>query len=598
MGANIFIIFLLSPLLQLATFSIFFATGHNMSLAQGFACLQVLASLNMPIRWIPGFIGTLLQFTVSMRRIQKFLTCDEIHPEIVEYDSAECKRKGLDILVQGASFSWGGLRDEEAKKPKGKDSKSKEENKDEKSDSKKFNTGINEDKTNEEDLDSSQSSTTSDSGGEETQVFNVDDSIQVKDLDIQIQKGEFICVIGEVGSGKSSLINALLGDMIYMSDDTIGEYQGKKMDDAVRHELIEKSKEHKGIVKIGGSVSYVQQSPWIQNKTIRDNILFGLPLDENKYNRIIELCELASDLEILPGGDLTEIGEKGINLSGGQKARISLARAIYADADIILMDDPISALDSNVKKSIFNKLFLGELKNKTRILVTHAVEFLSKVDRIIIMEKGRVKYIATYDDLQHSEEIKHIVESLKKVSVNKDEDEEESEVTSLEEQKEQIKGKKVDVRKSFLSDKGTNITKDENEEKIEVSWRVYGRFFFSDNTWIFYVFAIPMTFGSAYSALQTSIYTGKWLDHENSKDKFWSYFTIILILSVLFSVLSTLISTLISLATIRISKKLHVDMLERTSNAPINLYFDKTPTGRILNRFSSDINRLDNDIDK
>jgi ATP-binding cassette subfamily C (CFTR/MRP) protein 1 len=576
-----------------------------MSLAQGFACLQVLASLNMPIRWIPGFIGTLLQFTVSMRRIQKFLTCDEMYPAIVEHDSKECKNNGIDVLVEGASFSWGGLRDEDVKKPKGKDDKPNEESKTNDGDSRGFNAGINDDKNSDgdknsdEDLDSSHASTTSDSG-EESQVINVDDSIQVKDLDLKIQKGEFICIIGGVGSGKSSLISALLGDMIYMSEDTISEYQGKKMDDKVRHEIIEKSKAHKGIVKLGGSVSLVQQTPWIQNKTIRDNVLFGLPLDEDKYNKTIELCELASDLEILPGGDLTEIGEKGINLSGGQKARISLARAVYADADIILMDDPISALDSNVKKSIFKNLFLDELKHKTRILVTHAVEFLSKVDRVIIMEKGRVKYNATYDDLQHSEEIRHIVESLQKVSVKKDHNEEEKEAVELEELKEQIKEKSDgdNVRKSFLSDKGTNITKDENDEKIQVNWGVYGKFFFSNYTWVFYVIVIPMTLASSFAALQTSIYTGKWLDHENSKDKFWQYFWDILLLSILFTVLSTGVSTLVSLATIRISKKLHIDMLEKTSNAPINLYFDKTPSGRILNRYSSDINKLDNDIDK
>lgn len=142
-----------------------------------------------------------------------------------------------------------------------------------------------------------------------------------------------------------------------MDRETINEYKDKQMDDSIRHEIVEKSKKHSSIIKLGGSVSLVQQIPWIQNKTIRDNILFGLPMDEDRYNKTIELCELGSDLEILPGGDLTEIGEKGINLSGGQKARVSLARAVYSNTDILLMDDPISALDSNVKKSIFENLF-------------------------------------------------------------------------------------------------------------------------------------------------------------------------------------------------------------------------------------------------
>ena len=112
-----------------------------------------------------------------------------------------------------------------------------------------------------------------------------------------------------------------------------------------------------------------------------------MDLDNDKYNKTLRDCQLASDLKVLDGGDLTEIGEKGINLSGGQKARISLAWAVYADTDIVLMDDPISALDANVKKKIFNIVFKQWFKNKTWILVTHAIDFLDQVDRIIIMDK-------------------------------------------------------------------------------------------------------------------------------------------------------------------------------------------------------------------
>lgn len=378
-----------------------------------------------------------------------------------------------------------------------------------------------------------------------------------------------------------------------MDDETVREYQGKKMDDATRHEIIEKCKQHKGKVKLGGSISYVQQIPWIQNKTIRDNILFGLPMDEDRYNNTIHLCELENDLDILPGGDLTEIGEKGINLSGGQKARVSLARAVYANKDIILMDDPISALDSNVKKSIFKNLFLDELKGKTRILVTHAVEFLEKVDRIIIMEKGRIKYNATYDDLQHSEEIQHIVETLSKVSV-KEEDEEKKQIEELKEQVKEQKG----PRKSFISAQGSKITTDENEEKIEVGWSIYSKFFLSNKTWIFYLIAIPLTILSSYSMIQNGIFLGKWIDVTHTKQYFWRYFVIVFLLSLAYASLITIVGLIVSMATLRMTKMLHYNMLERAANAPINLYFDKTPTGRILNRFSSDIDKLDNAIDK
>lgn len=135
------------------------------------------------------------------------------------------------------------------------------------------------------------------------------------------------------------------------------------MEKKVRRSVVARSSRKLEVapVKLNESVSFVQQVPWIQNKTIRDNILFGEVFDAKKYKNTIKICELTRDLEILPAGDQTEIGEKGINLSGGQKARIGLARAIYANKDLILMDDPISALDANVKKSIFEKVMLGHL---------------------------------------------------------------------------------------------------------------------------------------------------------------------------------------------------------------------------------------------
>lgn len=131
-----------------------------------------------------------------------------------------------------------------------------------------------------------------------------------------------------------------------------------------------------------------------------------MPFDKQKYARIIEICELTRDLEIMPAGDQTEIGEKGINLSGGQKARVSLARAVYAEKEIILMDDPISALDGNVKRKIFTNVFTGELKDKTRILVTHSVDFLHLVDKILLMKDGEIILSGKYEDIEDDPNIK------------------------------------------------------------------------------------------------------------------------------------------------------------------------------------------------
>lgn len=228
------------------------------------------------------------------------------------------------------------------------------------------------------------------------------DFLNLRNVDLKVKKGEFVCVIGDVGSGKSSLLSAIIGDMIYLPRKEIDVFGGesvmkKKADfDVLKKRLLSPEFEFTSPVKVDGSLSYVEQQAWIQNMSIRDNILFGKPLNKTRYINTIIACQLEKDLEIFPAGDMTEIGEKGINLSGGQKARVSLARAVYADCDIVLMDDPISALDANVRKQIFKQVFQGLLATKTRILVTHAVDFLHLADKIIVMNQGEVQAVGSY----------------------------------------------------------------------------------------------------------------------------------------------------------------------------------------------------------
>jgi ABC-type multidrug transport system fused ATPase/permease subunit len=144
--------------------------------------------------------------------------------------------------------------------------------------------------------------------------------------------------------------------------------------------------------------------------TIRENILYGEEMDQGHYYDTIKLCELERDFEILPAGDLTEIGERGINLSGGQKARIGLARAVYSRKDIYLMDDPISALDAEVRKNIFKNVIFGHLKDKTCVLVTHAIDFLSYAHKVVVMEKGRIITQGTYDEVKEHKVVKKLLE--------------------------------------------------------------------------------------------------------------------------------------------------------------------------------------------
>ncbi|KAJ7299120.1 hypothetical protein O6H91_Y301800 [Diphasiastrum complanatum] len=176
-------------------------------------------------------------------------------------------------------------------------------------------------------------------------------------ISFHVKHGERVAVCGEVGSGKSSLLSGILGEISKLS----------------------------GVIRVSGSTAYVSQIAWIQSGTIRDNILFGLPMDKARYNITIRACELNKDIELFPFGDLTEIGERGLNMSGGQKQRIQLARALYQDADIYLLDDPFSAVDAQTGSSLFQNCIMGALANKTVILVTHQVEFLPAFDVILVL---------------------------------------------------------------------------------------------------------------------------------------------------------------------------------------------------------------------
>ena len=418
---------------------------------------------------------------------------------------------------------------------------------------------------------------------EGSEPLTVRKSILLKSLNLTIYTGEFICIIGEVGSGKSSLISALLGDMIYVDDETLNELGDNLMDEKTHDALWDRCMLAKGVVRLGGSVWLVQQNPWIQNKTIRDNILFGLPLHKERYNRTIEACQLAEDLEILKGGDLTEIGEKGINLSGGQKARISLARAVYSCWDIVLMDDPVSALDSNVKHKVFEEVFCGELKHKTRILVTHAVEFLHLTDRIVIVEHGGIKHIGTYKELENSSEIKHAIEMIAKTYIE--------DKNSSSDNKE-LNSKRIN---NYMSNEATQLIENENNEFIESGCGTYRNLFIKDWNWIVYILLIPVVFIYIYFGAIIAYSYGIWIKNFQDNSVFWRNFASIMLIYAIFVLAGSVISAVVYLSTIRKSRILHENMIKRIVNAPIN-YFERTPSGNILNRFSRDLSKLDWDI--
>ena len=206
---------------------------------------------------------------------------------------------------------------------------------------------------------------------------DIDYNINLKNINLEIKPAELVAIIGEVGSGKSSLLQAIINNLILLNP-----------------------KECDGI-HINGKIGYSAQIPWISNDTIRNNIIFSKPYNEEKYKKIINLCQLKEDLETFEGKDLTEIGEKGVNLSGGQKARISLARLIYNEPDIYLFDEPISAVDANVGQKIMENCIIKYLQGKTRIIVTHALNYLKYMDKILYMKSGKIEWIGNYQEIQN-----------------------------------------------------------------------------------------------------------------------------------------------------------------------------------------------------
>jgi ATP-binding cassette subfamily C (CFTR/MRP) protein 1 len=184
----------------------------------------------------------------------------------------------------------------------------------------------------------------------------------LRGVDLHVAPGAFVCVVGAVGAGKSALMAALLDELLVTA----------------------------GSIDVSGSVAYVSQQAWILNDSIKNNILFGLPFDGERYGRVLKVAHLAEDLWQFPRGDETEIGERGVNLSGGQRQRISLARAVYADAGVLLLDDPLSALDNTVGQAVYDDCLTKTLAGKTRILTTHRLEYVDRADLVVVLEGGQI----------------------------------------------------------------------------------------------------------------------------------------------------------------------------------------------------------------
>ncbi|KAH8823225.1 multidrug resistance-associated ABC transporter [Flagelloscypha sp. PMI_526] len=341
-------------------------SGHNLDIPIIFTAMQYFTVLQLPLITLPTVMSAFAQLKVSLDRISLFLRTEELEKpfEIVD---------GLEVAVDvDASFVWDvkpaetkGVLDEEKEKEK---TDAQGETKPAAKKSWFGRKAVPEDtlpQSQQDVIDEKPSSASTEPHPEEM-------PFGLSNLKLSIRYGAFHVIVGSVGSGKSSILEALVGEM----------------------------RKTEGQVMFGGNIAYVPQVAWIRNQTLRDNILFGQPYDPTRYREVLQACCLEPDLEILPNGDMTEIGEKGVNLSGGQRARVSLARAAYSTYPIVLMDDPLSAVDAHVAQSLMSNLFLsGPLANRTRVLVTHALHVLPHSDHIYMVKNGTIAAQGSYKEL-------------------------------------------------------------------------------------------------------------------------------------------------------------------------------------------------------
>ena len=572
-----------------------------------FTCLAIFTSIQNPMRSLPTTFDIIMETIASMKRIEYFLKLPEIQNDKIIRNDFNTKNNGIAIQIINGSFKWGKFQSS-AKIQKNEIFPQKQKNEIKKP--KLINSYIpltnipskyqplpmnNTNENNYSELENNIKYKDSKTGEEYPQLsprgdkdknklfsFESDNKLNLstiplistdskkiikdegylKNINLTIKEGEFICIIGEVGSGKSSLIQAILNNMI-----------------------IQNSNNTKIIVN--GKISYVGQEAWIQNNTVQNNILFYQPYNAEKYQKILNLCELNQDLNSLSGGDLTEIGEKGVNLSGGQKARISLARAMYCDNDIYIMDDPISALDAHVGKNIMHNCIIGYLKGKTRILATHALQYTSFADRIYYMEKGEIKWEGTYQELVEQKFYSEFAEKIKSKIKEEKESEKDTNLTN-------DKTKKIFQNKEISLNKGTiqRITKDEGKEVGKINKKVFISYFSYIGGMNFCLALLFTLLSWQGLRIMSDLWLGYWSEHQGERSNTF-FFIIYGITAMGGSLFNYLRTRVITSGSINCSTKLHNQMIISLIKAPINLFHDTVPKGQIFNRLSKDLPTVD-----
>ncbi|KAI5970206.1 YCF1 [Candida margitis] len=541
-------------LVSCSTFGVFVLTQkRSLSTDLVFPALSLFNLLSFPLAVVPMVITNIVEAQVAIGRLTKYLTSSELQDNAVVKLPPAKEMGDVAVSIQNGTFLWSKAKGEQNYK------------------------------------------------------------VALSNINLTAKKGQLDCIVGKVGSGKSSIIQAILGDLY-------------KLD---------------GEVALHGKVAYVSQVPWIMNGTVKDNILFGHTYDAEFYNHVLKACALTVDLAILPKGDKTEVGEKGISLSGGQKARLSLARAVYARADVYLLDDPLSAVDEHVGKHLVDHVLgpMGLLRSKCKVLATNNIKVLSIADHLHLVSDGRLIEQGTYDDImkQDNSKLKLLIDEFGKkkedsptptpstnknvdggklkpddgkdyevkddVNVEDLESDCDLDIISLRRASEQplIADDERDneeyleeVEELQEEDEDTKARK-EHIEQGKVKWEVYTEYAKACGPVNVIIFL-----GCIVISYLVNVSSTFWLEHWSEINTKYGYnpnvakyLGIYFLLGIGYSTSSLIQNiSLWILCTIQGSKKLHNVMAVSVIRAPMT-FFETTPIGRILNRFSNDIYKID-----
>ena len=404
------------------------------------------------------------------------------------------------------------------------------------------------------------------------------------DIDLKIEPGKLVVIIGSVGAGKTCLLWSILGEIHNVS----------------------------GSIDLNGSASYAPQESWCFGGSVEQNIILANPMEKTRYKAVIKVCGLERDLLILPQGDQSFVGEKGHSLSGGQKARVSLARAVYNKSDYYLLDDPLSAVDPKMASHIFDNCIKGFLKDKTVLLATHQLQFIEKADLIVFMQNGRA-ISGTYDDLRNTcEEFLDFIDTRKKEEEESNRKKEKlRQALSL--STHSTNDSETDVESVRTESVASTVvpievqvqSREEEREAGSLGLMVYWNYFRSGSSLALLLTAAIVTLTSQGLNQFIDLWMSAWTDKDilvgrkkstvntsiiSRDDTINIYIYTGLVVALFVSAFAR--STLTFIIALRNSVRLHENIFIRVLRAPM-LFFENNPMGRILNRFTKDIGNVD-----